>query len=224
VSIAVDPESAEASAGHDAVLLRFTNTSNLMCGLDGYPSVAGLDAVGRVIAHASDTLAGALYGCHCTTPPQVTLAAGAWAIAQVEGDTSAGSCPAYTALLVTAPNLSDATKIDASPYSCGFTVHPVIAAAHVAVPILYTPSAYVQAWTQWKQGAAVPAAEQGQYWSTAAADLQEVSETPADITAITELRQLASLPDTGDTATQQVEQRQDVTDLDGFFNTPGLYF
>jgi hypothetical protein len=53
--------------------------------------------------------------------------------------------------------------------------------------------------------------------------MQVASDLPSsDATQIAELKQLASLPPTGDTSAQVAEGQADVTALDKFFNTPGF--
>lgn len=53
--------------------------------------------------------------------------------------------------------------------------------------------------------------------------MQVASDLPSsDATQIAELKQLASLPPTGDTPAQVAEGQADVTALDKFFNTPGF--
>jgi hypothetical protein len=122
-----DPEGA--AAGHNDVLLLFTNSSTVTCTLFGYPGAAGLDAAGNQIAQATRSLTGYLGGCGCTAPATVTLVPGAVASTIVEGDVGAGNCDTFVALLVTAPNTTESSRIALAPYSCGFTIHPVIAGA-----------------------------------------------------------------------------------------------
>jgi Protein of unknown function (DUF4232) len=98
--------------------------------LSGYPGADGLNSSGQSIAHASRTLNGMIGFCGCTTPATLTLGPGVVVSAVVEG-TSAGSgglpgCAAFPALLVTPPNTTTSTQIAASPYSCDFTIHPVV--------------------------------------------------------------------------------------------------
>jgi hypothetical protein len=84
-------------------------------------------------------------------------------------------------------------------------------------------AAFTAAKAQWNQGSCAASAVQGQYWQTAATDLQTSESQPATATAIADLKQLITLPDMGLTSTQSNEFQSDVQYLDGFFDTPGLY-
>jgi hypothetical protein len=80
----------------------------------------------------------------------------------------------------------------------------------------------------WQQGAADNAAVQSGDWLQAAADLTsgistDGGDTSGYSTAANELTDLASIPDTNDTATQAAQQQADITALDAFFGTPNLY-
>src|SRR5581483_5565664 len=99
-----------------------------------------------------------------------------------------------------------------------------------------TPSSspgYAGAAKEWRAGASAASYQQGVYWSRGALDLARGLDTDARAStltgrsaytrAITALRALASLPDTGDTPAQQAEAQRDVRLLDAFFGTPGLY-
>ena len=70
-------------------------------------------------------------------------------------------------------------------------------------------------------------AAQGQYWDEAETSLQHGEQTDTNTSgypaAINELSQLASLPDAMLTTQQQSEFSTDVSALDIFFDTPGLY-
>jgi hypothetical protein len=69
----------------------------------------------------------------------------------------------------------------------------------------------------WKATAGVVAVALGGDLRAVASDLPS-----SDSSEIFELNQLASLPLTGDTATQMSEAQKDVHDLDSFFGTPGF--
>ena len=123
---AVDPPGGGA-AGHRGVVLLFTNLSTTTCTMTGYPGVDGLGSGGNHIASATRTLSGMIGFCGCTTPPTVTLAPGTTVSAVTEGVADgSGPCGVFFALLVTPPNTSTSTQVTNSPYSCGFTVHPVV--------------------------------------------------------------------------------------------------
>lgn len=118
------------AAGHIGIVLLFQNSSTSTCVLSGYPGVDGLDAAGHRVASASRTLNGMIGFCGCTAPATLTLGPGVVVSAVTEGD-GAGSggstpCTPFASMLVTPPNTTMSTKIPASPYSCDFTVHPVV--------------------------------------------------------------------------------------------------
>lgn len=120
-----------AAAGHDGVVLLFTNHSSSACTLTGYPGVGGLNSGGQQIAQATRTLDGYLAGCACRTPAVLTLRPGAVGSATVEAvdALNGGPCTAFAGLLVTPPNTPRSTRIALAPYSCQFDVHPVVAGA-----------------------------------------------------------------------------------------------
>ena len=87
---------------------------------------------------------------------------------------------------------------------------------------------FANAKSQWVQGASASSADQGMYWDQAATDLANAapsagSESASYMTAVQELQQLASLPETNDTPTQMTESQQDTSALNTFFGTPNLY-
>jgi hypothetical protein len=92
-----------------------------------------------------------------------------------------------------------------------------------------TPSGpgYESALVDWQSGASAASAAQGQYWDEAETSLQNGEQTDTNTSgyaaAIDELSQLASLPDAMLTTQQQSEFSTDVSALDIFFDTPGLY-
>jgi Protein of unknown function (DUF4232) len=108
--------------------LLFKNSSSSTCVLGGYPGADGIDSTGHKLASASRTLNGMIGFCGCTSPPTLTLTPGTIVSAVAEGDAggSGGPCTPFPAMLVTPPNTTVSTRIPASPYSCDFTVHPVV--------------------------------------------------------------------------------------------------
>ena len=71
-------------------------------------------------------------------------------------------------------------------------------------------------------------AQQGSYWGKAANDLHAGQSTDTGDTsrypgAITRLKDLISLPDAQQTPAQNAAYHADITALNAFFNTPGLY-
>jgi hypothetical protein len=107
------------------------------------------------------------------------------------------------------------------------TCHPPAATASAATT---TPKAtrplggVALARHEWLLGASADDAQQGEYWVRAATALAaQAGDTQADRRAATRLRQLASLPDAQESSAQQTEGHADVTALNAFFATNGLY-
>ena len=73
----------------------------------------------------------------------------------------------------------------------------------------------------WKQTPLVAAVSAGGYLLRAAAD-RRAADAAGYAAAIRELTDLASIPETGDTAAQMAQAQADVAALDRFFGTPGL--
>jgi hypothetical protein len=122
-----DHRDLDPSAGHNGIVLLFTNSSSTTCTMSGYPGADGVDASGKDIASATRTLTGMIGFCGCSTPPTLTLAPGTVVSAVAEGTIGGtGNCEAFTSMLVTPPNTTASTKIAAAPHSCDFTVHPVV--------------------------------------------------------------------------------------------------
>jgi pyruvate/2-oxoglutarate dehydrogenase complex dihydrolipoamide acyltransferase (E2) component len=90
-----------------------------------------------------------------------------------------------------------------------------------------TAADFASAKSQWEQGANAISADQGTFLDQAATDLSDAiaagGSTPGYQTAVQELQQLASLPETDDTAAQMSEAKNDITALNVFFGTSALY-
>ena len=117
-----------AAAGHDSVVLTFTNSSTRTCVLYGYPGADALNSGGTVVAHAKRQLTGYIGGTYSGLT-NVTLHPGQVASTILEGDVGDGTatCTAGVKLVVTAPNLFHSTALSGAPYVCDFVVHPVVA-------------------------------------------------------------------------------------------------
>jgi hypothetical protein len=80
---------------------------------------------------------------------------------------------------------------------------------------------------EWIDGSTVDSAESSSYLRLAAIDLlsaMDAGAADADYrTAVQQLQQVAALPETGDTPAQMAEASTDLTDLNTFFGTDGLY-
>jgi hypothetical protein len=86
----------------------------------------------------------------------------------------------------------------------------------------------VHAKQHWRTGALAASVVQSRYLRRAAADLTRaigdgVSDAGAYRRAVSQLRQLASLPETSDTPTQIAEAKRDLAALNRFFATKNLY-
>ncbi len=78
------------------------------------------------------------------------------------------------------------------------------------------------------QGASASSAELGRYLLQAASDLSGAIAAGDDHasqyqTAVMQLKSLASLPETDDTPQQMAEAHSELTALNAFFGTSGLY-
>jgi hypothetical protein len=123
---AINPPGGGA-AGHRGVVLLFTNAASTPCLMTGYPGVDGLGSGGNHVASASRTLNGMIGFCGCTKPATVTVPPGGAVSAVTEGvSDGSGPCDPFYSLLITPPNTSTSTPVAIAPYSCGFTVHPVV--------------------------------------------------------------------------------------------------
>jgi hypothetical protein len=139
----------------------------------------------------------------------------------VASSLSISACSSGGSSATASPPVSPATTATAPP-----TVAPTTAAATTPPPAPVTKS-YDAARVQWQDGATAISAEQGKFWSQAAADLTLGETTDSDptgyVSAVTMLNQLISLPDAQQTPAQNAEFHADINGLNAFFKTPGLY-
>jgi hypothetical protein len=89
-------------------------------------------------------------------------------------------------------------------------------------------AAFNAARVQWQKGATAISADQGKYWTKAAADLTAGAATDGGDTsgyavAATALAELTSLPDAMQSPAQNAAYHADIDALNTFFHTPGLY-
>jgi hypothetical protein len=87
---------------------------------------------------------------------------------------------------------------------------------------------FTAALAEWKKGATASSAEQGAFWTRAAADLTSGLKTDKARTdeysfAIAALKALVKLPSGQQSSGQNMEFHIDVEALNSFFGTPGLY-
>lgn len=129
--LGVAETSPDASLGHRAYILVFTNKGSKTCTLSGFPGAAVADTSGKIVLNAQRTLVGYEGGVSKVTT--VTLAPGASASSVLEWDVSgpAGStCPGAAGgrLLITPPNTTTTTSYTLPNDLCGdFQTHPVVA-------------------------------------------------------------------------------------------------
>lgn len=126
--LAVSIQSSYVGAGSAAEELGFRNIGRSLCALSGYPGVAALNTQGQQIAQAERSDSDAAVKAVGLKPGQI-------AAALVQGsDGSAVKCDYFTrSFLVTAPNLTRATKVSADsssaaigvPDACPISIDPV---------------------------------------------------------------------------------------------------
>jgi hypothetical protein len=214
-AIGIHATATTGAAGHGALVLRFQNVSAHTCSLYGYPGLDALTASGRVLAHARRTLSGYMGGA--TAVRTAVIRPGAWASAVVEwmnfNPTTGGACRFSSLIATTPPNTTHTQRFARSVSICDLQVHPT-------VPGISGVDEYAVAKREWVAGSKVSMAQEGAYWLAAERALKQAGMYPAQVA---ELAQLITLPDADQTPTQNAEWRHDVTALDSFFQTPGLY-
>ena len=128
VTVSELPNPEGGAAGHNSVVLTFTNSSTRTCSLYGYPGADALNSSGKVVAHATRSLTGYIGGTYSGLH-EISLHPGQVASTILEGDVGDGGpdCSAGTRLVVTAPNLFHSTPLAGAPYICMFVIHPVVA-------------------------------------------------------------------------------------------------
>jgi len=87
---------------------------------------------------------------------------------------------------------------------------------------------FTAALAEWKKGAGASSAEQGAFWTRAAADLESGQKTDKGRTdeygfAVAALKTLVKLPSGQQSTGQNMQFHIAVGSLDSFFGTPGLY-
>ncbi|HEX3827014.1 MAG TPA: DUF4232 domain-containing protein [Sporichthyaceae bacterium] len=120
----------DGGLSHTGSIVIFTNRGG-PCTLRGYPDMVEIDRNGRIVERARRTLGGYLGGAHRVRT--VHLATGGSASAVYEGldaqQYGEPPCPEYTALLVTPPGTTRATRLsrsDALLGVCDLEIHPVV--------------------------------------------------------------------------------------------------
>jgi hypothetical protein len=128
--IAVTASPTQGAAGHRAVTLTFGLMGGEPCTLTGYPWVDS--GTGGPAIHAEPTLRGYMGGLppSVDVPPNVLLSISTQGQAIVEGvavDGSGNSCPGYTDLHVSPPDIGMVFTVPATIDACQLQVHPVTA-------------------------------------------------------------------------------------------------
>jgi hypothetical protein len=127
-------------------------------------------------------------------------------------------------LVAGATVLGACSPAPAAPVS---TPAPATSAALPAPPAAPVTAAYDAAKVQWQMGATAISAQQGKYWDQAAADLTAGESSDTNTTgyadAVTQLKELITLPDAQQTPAQNIKYHADIDALNVFFKTPGLY-
>lgn len=129
LAVVVGRESAAGGSGGLPIIFR--NASSSTCTLAGYPGVALVNGAGRQ-QQVSRTPQGYLGGLSPgdKTDPVARLASGEMAAALLEGadhTRTAGLCPRFVALLITAPNQTETARVTRSISLCDPQIHPVLA-------------------------------------------------------------------------------------------------
>jgi hypothetical protein len=120
-----------AGLGHVGLPILFRHVGVIPCRMRYYPSVSLLNANGRRVATAKDTLSGYLGGLPegVREPPLVNLAPGqsGSALLEAEDTTAKGAaCPVYPTILVSPPLLGHPVRIERAFSACDLEVHPVV--------------------------------------------------------------------------------------------------
>jgi hypothetical protein len=115
-------------------------------------------------------------------------------------------------------NLLGANVLPAAATSTTTTTRPTSDALHE----------FVVAKREWEEGAFASSFQQSYYFKRAATFLSRaISDGASDVAKyvapVRQLRQLAALPETSDTAQQRAQARGDLRALNSFFDTKDLY-
>jgi hypothetical protein len=128
-AVAVTASQAQAATGHGMLTLLFKNVSTRACTLSGYPLLKALDAHGKVIANAKDSLNGFAGGSRHGVAT-VTLKPGGSASASTEwmnfNAATSGSCTFSHAIGASAPKTGHVVQLARSVSICELQVHPVV--------------------------------------------------------------------------------------------------
>jgi hypothetical protein len=215
-ALAVTHTPTQGATGHGSFVLLYRNVSGSTCSIFGYPGLDALNPAGHVLAHAARTLHGFAGGV--TTETTTVLAPGGYGSATVEwlnfNPATSGPCTFSASVATTPANTTHTVRFPLSVSVCSLQVHPTVAGTSGY-------DAFARAQADWVHGATVDSAHQNLVWGQAVTHLKAAGSTYASQIAL--LKQLMSIPETGDTPAQIATARKDVKALDSFFGTVGLY-
>jgi hypothetical protein len=215
-SLAVTHTPSNGATGHGSFVLLFRNVTGSTCKLYGYPGLDALSSTGHVLAHAKRTLHGFAGGA--SSVQNVYVQPGRFASAVVEwmnfNPVTSGPCTFSKYVAATPPNTSHTVRLTVSVSICDLQVHPTVAGTNGY-------NHFADAQREWIRGASVISAKQGIYWSATKLDLSEAGSVYS--TQINQLKTLIALPDANQTPAQNLKYHQEISALNGFFGTPGLY-
>ncbi len=214
-SLAVTRTFTQGGAGHGWMALIYRNVTSRSCTVYGYPGLDAISSTGHVLAHATRTLSGYGSGGHLST---VTIPPGGYASAGVEwlnfNPKTSGPCPFSTTVNTIVPNTTTVHHLRVAVSACDLQIHPTVAG---------TPQYpdFGPAQEYWIAGSKVIAVDTNLYLTKAENWLKVAKVYP---TQVAQLAQLIALPLTGLTPGQIKTAHADITALNEFFGTPGLYF
>jgi len=215
-SLAVTHTPSNGATGHGAFTLLFRNKTSQTCTIFGYPGLDALSSTGHVLAHAKRTLHGFAGGP--SSEYTVTVAPGKYANAIVEwmnfNPVTSGACTFSKNVAATPANTSATVRLAVSVSVCDLQVHPTTGGTNGNNQFAY-------AQYQWIRGASAISAKQGLYWTAAENDLKVDGSLFA--TQINQLKTLIALPDANQTPAQNTLYHHEISALNSFFGTPGLY-
>lgn len=217
------PNGAPGSLARPVVL---TNTGSSACTVLGWPGVAALDGSGDQAYQAAR--AGSS-GAKITLRPGAAAAGVLYAVTSLgPSGSGAPSCPSTPRLLVTPPNETHSTQVPLGATMCVAPALTALSPGATGGGSAQAAAEFIEAQNLWKAGADAISAVQGAYWTEAAGLLENAANSAAPgstgfAAAAQHLTQLAALPDADETSAQQAEAHTDLSDLNAFFGTPGLY-
>jgi Protein of unknown function (DUF4232) len=214
------PFGAQGSVAQPLIL---RNAGSTACTVLGWPGVAALNGGGNQIYQASRV---------GTEGSKITLQPGASAAAVLYAVTSLGSggpsCTQVPNFLVIPPNETHSMQVAFDNSVCVAPALTALSPGASGGGSAQSAAEFTEAQQLWRAGASASSAEEGAYWIEASALLTNAvaSSAPGSsgfATPAQDLTQLSALPDAMQDATQNAEYHSDISALNSFFGTPGLY-